>query len=97
MSNREQLFLNFEDKDQKVIKLTYAKGGLWLPSIGFTNLLCARFTCMTTGHAPIGEYRQRFLTSPSATCAAKLKFKHKNILSWNVIHMTHPYIHAISS
>jgi len=57
---RGQLFLDFEDENQKVIKPTYAKGGSWLPSIGFTNLLCARFTCMTTGHTPIGEYRQRF-------------------------------------
>jgi len=31
-----------------------------LPShdiIGFTNLLCAHFTCMTIGHASIREYR----------------------------------------
>jgi len=60
LTKRGQLFLNFEDKNQKVIKPTYAKGGSWLPSIGFTNSLCARFTRMTTGHAPIGEYRQRF-------------------------------------
>ena len=53
-------FLNFEDEKQKVIKPTYAKGSLWLLVIGFTNSLCVRFTHMTTGHAPIGEYRQRF-------------------------------------
>jgi len=70
MSNpkREQLFLNFEDKNQKVIKPTYAKGGSWLPSIGFTNSLCTRFTRMTTGHAPIGEYRQRFLPHLPISC-----------------------------
>jgi len=64
MSNpkRGQCFLNFKDENQKVIKPTYAKGGSWLPSIGFTNLLCAHFTHMTTGHVPIGEYRQRFLS-----------------------------------
>ena len=63
MSNpkRGQLFLDFEDENKKVIKPTYAKGGSWLPSIGFTNSLCARFTRMTTGHTPIGEYRQIFL------------------------------------
>ena len=63
MSNpkRGQCFLNFEDENQKVIILTYTKGGSWLPSIGFTNLLCARFTCITTSHAPIREYRQKFL------------------------------------
>jgi len=53
---RDQCFLDFEDENQKVIKPTYAKGGLWLPSIDFTNSLCARFTRMTTSHAPIGEY-----------------------------------------
>ena len=44
-------FLNFEDEKQRVLKPTYAKGDLWLPIIGFTNSLYARFTCMTTGHA----------------------------------------------
>ena len=70
MSNpkRGQLFLNFEDENQKVIKPTYAKGGSWLPSIGFTNLLCTCFTRMTTGHAPIGEYRQRFLPHLPISC-----------------------------
>jgi len=63
MSNpkRGQYFLDFEDENQKVIKPTYAKGGSWLSSIDFTNLLCTCFTHMTTGHVPIGEYRQRFL------------------------------------
>jgi len=70
MSNpkRGQLFLDFEDKNQKVIKPTYAKGGSWLPSIGFTNSLCARFTHMTTGHAPIREYKQRFLSHLPISC-----------------------------
>jgi len=55
-----QLFLNFEDDNKRVIKLTYAKGGSWLPYIGISNSICVRFTCMMLGHAPIGEYRQRF-------------------------------------
>jgi len=42
-----QMFLDFEDKKQHVIKPTYAKGSSWLSSIGFTNVLCTRFTCMT--------------------------------------------------
>jgi len=70
MSNpkRGQCFLDFEDENQKVIKLTYAKGGSWLPSIGFTNSLCAHFTHITTSHAPIGEYRQRFLPHLPISC-----------------------------
>ena len=38
---KDQCFLSFEDKKQQVIKPTYAKGGSWLPFIGFTNSLCA--------------------------------------------------------
>jgi len=70
MSNpkRGQCFLDFEDEKQKVIIPTYTKGSSWLPSIGFTNSLCARFTRMTTGHAPIGEYRQRFLPHLPISC-----------------------------
>jgi len=61
-------FLNFEDEKQRVIKPTYTKGGSWLPVIGFTNSLCARFTHMITGHAPIREYRQRFLPHLPTSC-----------------------------
>jgi len=61
-------FLNFENKKQKVIKPTYAKGSLWLSIIEFTNSLCAHFTCMTTGHVPIGEYRQRFFLHLPISC-----------------------------
>jgi len=62
-------FLNFEDEKEIVIKPTYAKGGSWLPVIGFSNFLCARFTRMTTGHAPIGEYRQRFFPQLPTSCS----------------------------
>jgi len=61
-------FLNFEDEKQRVIKLTYAKGSSWLPFIGFTNSLCAHFTRITTGHAPISEYRQRFFPHLPTSC-----------------------------
>jgi len=63
-----QSFLEFEDEKQKVIKPTYAKGGSWLPYIGFTNSLCTQFTCMTLGHAPIGEYCQRFFPNLPIGC-----------------------------
>jgi len=61
-------FLNFEDKKQRVIKPTYAKGSSWLPVIGFTNSLYACFTHMTTEHAPIREYRQRFFPHLPTSC-----------------------------
>jgi len=38
--NRDQPFLNFKDEKEHIIKPTYVKEGLWLPSIGFTNALC---------------------------------------------------------
>jgi len=63
-----QLFLDFEDEKQHVITPTYTKGGSWLPIIGFTNALCARFTRMTTGHAPIGEYCQHFFPNTPLGC-----------------------------
>jgi len=63
-----QLFLDFEDDKQRVIKPTYTKGGSWLPSIGFINALCVHFTRMTTGHTPIGEYRQRFFPNSPTSC-----------------------------
>jgi len=63
-----QLFLEFEDDNEKVLKPTYSKGGSWLPYIGISNSVCARFTCMMLGHAPIGEYRQRFFPNTSIHC-----------------------------
>jgi len=65
---KDHYFLNFKDKKQKVIKPTYAKGGSWLLVIGFTNSLCARFTCMTTRHTSIREYKQRFFPHLPSSC-----------------------------
>ena len=66
-TKKGQYFLNFEDKEEQVIKPTYAKGSSWLPFIGFTNSLCTCFTCMTTSHAPIGEYCKSLQTSLTQT------------------------------
>jgi len=65
---KDQLFLDFEDEKERVLKPTYVKGGSWLPSIGFSNSLCTRFTHMTTGHAPISEYCQRFFPNSPTSC-----------------------------
>jgi len=67
-TKKDQQFLDFEDKKQNIIKPTYIKGGSWLLSIGFTNVLCTQFTCMTTGYASIGKYRQRFFLNSSLSC-----------------------------
>jgi len=91
-------FFNFEDKKERVIKPTYAKEGLWLPIIGFTNSLCARFTCMTTGHAPLESTdSDSSLTSPPVAPVVKPRFKPENTLSWNAIGMTPPHNHATPS
>jgi len=50
---------------------------------------------MTTGHVPIGEYRQRFFSHlPLAVYVVTLKFKPKNTSSWNATCMTPPHNHA---
>jgi len=56
------------NKKQIVIKPAYAKGSSRLPVIEFTNLLYACFTCMTTRHTPIREYRQRFFSYLLTSC-----------------------------
>jgi len=71
--SRGQLFLDFEDEKKHVIKPTCAKEGSWLPFIGFTNALCAHFTCMTTDHASIREYRQCFFPNSSLSSQAELQ------------------------
>ena len=81
-TKKGQYFLNFKDKEEQVIKPTYAKGGSWLPFIGFTNSLCTCFTCMTTSHAPIGEYHQRFFPHSPISCpCSKAKIQtHEHII-----------------
>jgi len=64
-----QLFLEFKDDNECVIKLTYTKGGSWLLHIGISNSVYTRFTCMMLGHAPIEEYRQRFFSNIAIHCS----------------------------
>jgi len=62
-------FLDLLDNDNKFIEPTYAKGGLWLKLIGYSNLLCAHATRAITNHAPIGEYRLRFFPREKFRCS----------------------------
>jgi len=95
---KSHYFLNFKDKKQKVIKPTYAKGSSWLPIIGFTNLLCACFTYITTGYTLLeNTNRDSSSTYPPAAYVVKLKFKPKNTSSWNMTCMTPPCDHATLS
>ena len=66
---RDQLFLNFEDNKKQVIEPTYAKGGSWLPTIGISNSIYARFTCIMLEYAPINKYYQYFFPNASYHCS----------------------------
>ena len=61
-------FLDLLDNDNKIIKLTYTKGGSWLKMIGHLNLLCARTTRAITNHTPISEYKLRFFSREEFKC-----------------------------
>ena len=62
-------FLDLLDDDLNPIELSYIKGGPWLQSFGHSNSLCARATRAITNHAPIGEYRLRFLPNMDFSCS----------------------------
>ena len=61
-------FLDLLDDDFNPIEPSYTKGGPWLQAFGHFNLLCARATRAITNHAPIGEYRLRFLPNMDFSC-----------------------------
>jgi len=62
-------FLDLLDDDLNPIELSYIKGGPWLQSFGHSNSLCAQATRVITNHAPIGEYRLRFLPNMDFSCS----------------------------
>ena len=61
-------FLDLLDDDFNPIEPHYAKGGLWLQAFGHSNTLCAHAVRAITNHAPIGEYRLRFLPGMDISC-----------------------------
>ena len=61
-------FLDLLDDDLNVIEPSYARGGPWLQTFGYSNSLCARVVRAITNHAPIGEYRLRFFPNMEFTC-----------------------------
>jgi len=65
---RGSQFLDTYDDDDKLVTPTYTKGGSWLTTIGISNSICARATCLITNHAPIGEYRARFHPNKNTSC-----------------------------
>jgi len=61
-------FLDLLDDDFNPIEPHYAKGGPWLQAFSHSNMLCARAVRAITNHAPIGEYRLRFLPGMDILC-----------------------------
>ena len=61
-------FLDLLDNNFNPIEPSYTKGGPWLQTFGHSNSLCTRATRAITNHAPIGEYRLRFLPSIDFSC-----------------------------
>jgi len=61
-------FLDLLDSDDKIIGLTYTKGGSWLKLIGHLNSLCVHTTRAITNHTPIGKYKLRFFPREEFRC-----------------------------
>jgi len=56
-----QHFLELHDDSNNIIEPSYIKEGSWLKFFSHSNSLCVRATRAIINHAPIGEYRLRFL------------------------------------
>jgi len=61
-------FLDLLDDDLNDIKLSYARGSLWLQAFSHSNSLCTCAVRTITNHAPIGEYRLRFFPNMEFAC-----------------------------
>jgi hypothetical protein len=62
------VFPDFMGPREKLILPTTAKGGQWLPDVGESISLTARFCRGATGHAPIGEFRSQFKLPGTTHC-----------------------------
>jgi len=65
---KEHQFLELCDEDKNPLEPSYSKGSTWLKYFGHLNSLCARATRAIVNHAPIGEYRLRFLHQEDFSC-----------------------------
>ena len=61
-------FLDLLDDNFNPIVPSYTKGSPWLQAFGHFNSLCARTMRAITNHAPIREYRLRFLPNMDFSC-----------------------------
>ena len=61
-------FLDLLNNNNNIIKLSYAKRGLWFKAIGHLNSLYVQATRAITKHAPAGKYRLRFFPREEFKC-----------------------------
>ena len=62
LDEQSQHFLELLDDDNKLIKSSYTKDGLWLKYFKHSNLLCVRASRTIVNHAPIGKYQLKFFS-----------------------------------
>jgi len=65
-------FLDLLDDNFNVIEPSYTKGGPWLQSFGYSNLLCMCATRAITNYTLIGEYRLRFFLNEEFKCLCRV-------------------------
>lgn len=68
-------FLTLQNLDGHSIKLSYAKGGTWLPLAVGSISLTARMTCCILGHALMGEYFLQFNIDEPLNCGCGVKLE----------------------
>jgi len=66
--NKEHNFLELLDDEDKLLELTYSKGGMWLKYFGYSNLLCARASKAIINYVPIRKYWPRFFPYEELKC-----------------------------
>ena len=68
LNYKRKNFLDLNNNDHSLAKLTYSKGETWLYLIGHSNILCIYITRAIMNHAPISEYRLRFFPNEFFAC-----------------------------
>ncbi|KAJ8082525.1 hypothetical protein PM082_008380 [Marasmius tenuissimus] len=67
-SYRGRHFYELQDLKDRPLQPSYLKGGTWLKLAGGSLSLTTRMTRCILGHAPIGEYYQRFNIQADLSC-----------------------------
>ena len=62
-------FLDLVDDNFNVIEPSYTKGGPWLQSFGYSNMLCVYTMRAITNHTLIGKYWLRFFPKEEFKCS----------------------------